>query len=898
MESRQKGIDDLRKACVACGQEFPGSLEVCPEDGTLLTPIGKEPKVGDNFADRYEILGIIGDGGMGKVYKARHNLMKRVVAIKMLLPHLVQSAAALKRFQQEAQAASALNHPNILTVYDFGISDQGMPFLVMDYLEGTSLAALLQEQGALSEERSIHIFSQACSALAHAHQKGVIHRDLKPANIMLIDYDGQTDFLKIVDFGIAKLLQPDGAEQLTHTGEVFGSPLYMSPEQCRGRELDPRSDIYSLGCVLYRTVTGKPVFAGRDPMECMYKQVNDLPSSFSTIVPELCLSDKLEAAIFRAIAKEADDRYNNMMEFREALENCREHRSGSGNRVFAVPLDSPDAIPQDFLTDQMKRPNLASTQLSNHSSDTVDAIVAAASSGKHKAAQAADSAPAMNSTSLPPEADGGSAASSSTASIPASSSMSASGSAIASEPVEAASGPNNLSLAEASLTGSNSTVSNTDNVARDDSASGPITQSNQALGSLPSEQAVSGSTAAIGGNTEAISGAQNAQPTNEAKALAKDSAASQIGSSSSGAGSSAVSGNKTFLIGGGIAAAAVVVGLIAFSMNNKKPEIAATHDLTPVQEQKADVAKMVNQAKSQIEQEDIQSSEKTLRDAMEAASAQKDSVAKQEEVLPLLAEVYRQSDKFALAQASYQKLLELQKASNESPTVMALTKTDIALAMLEQGNYDDAEPLLQEAQTTLKGNPEGQRKGLSDVLYGLSKIAVGRGDYASAINNLQQAVAIKTSQGAAGNADLAQYLQDLAEIYLLQNRLPLAQQTLDKVLAVCMKSFGSDSPQVADAYKDMATLYFQKGQLQKSEAYFDKSLAIKSKAFGPQSVSAAEIMTAKAMLYTRQQKFKQADALFRQAIDIRTRELGADSPQAKRTRELYAKLQQRMKGSR
>ncbi|MBX9571939.1 MAG: protein kinase [Candidatus Obscuribacterales bacterium] len=803
MESRQKGIEDLKKACVACGQEFPGNLELCPDDGTLLTPIGKEPKVGENFADRYEILGIIGDGGMGKVYKARHNLMKRIVAIKMLLPHLVQSAAALKRFQQEAQAASALNHPNILTVYDFGISDQGMPYLVMDYLEGTSLAALLQEQGYLASERAIHIFSQACSALAHAHQKGVIHRDLKPANIMLIDYDGQPDFLKIVDFGIAKLLQPDGAEQLTHTGEVFGSPLYMSPEQCRGRELDPRSDIYSLGCVMYRTVTGKPVFSGRDPMECMYKQVNDMPMSFNDVVPELGLSEKLESAIFRAISKDVEGRYTNMLEFREALEACRQTpHAPAGHKVFAVPADSPNAIPEDFLTDQLKRPNLASTQVAGPA---------------HSSATSTGGSPALSGSTS----------------------------------------------GDVASSGVSPVVSSTD----------------------------SAGTAAIDASSQTSSGTLPPM-------------SSLGGGTDGGAAPSPVADSKPpqmAIIGGAIGL--IAIGALAmFSM--KGPDHPAQHplqppkDLTPAQEQKANVATMITEAKMLMNQEEFGASEKVLKDAWEAAIAQKDSDKKQMEVLPLLADVYQEGDKFALAQETYEKLIDLEQKNNVDDLTIARTKIDVALMMLQQGLNDDAQPLLKDAEKTLSKAPPKDQKGILDVLYGLSKIAVGNGDFNGAIKYLEQAIA-KESQNTGGNSDdLAEYMQFLAEIYVVQGNQKLAQTTLDKVLKLDLQRFGPQSPQVGDVYKDMGTLEFQKGQLGKAENFYTKSLEIKQKAFGENSVAAAEVMTAMAMLYTRENKFKQADELFRKALDIRTKELGADSPQAKRTKELYAKLQQRMKGSR
>jgi serine/threonine protein kinase len=294
---------------------------ICPDDDTLLTPLLVDTLIGTTLADKYQILEKLGSGGMGLVYKAKHLLMKRLVAIKLMLPQFAASATALKRFRQEAQAASHLNHPNILKVYDFGVTPQGLPYLVMDLLEGTNLSAELTKHNYLPLGRALNIFVQTCAALYHAHQKGVIHRDLKPGNIMLVDYDGQSDVVQIVDFGMAKILsEMDGEnEELTKTGEVFGSPMYMSPEQCMGRELDGRSDIYSLGCVMYRTLTGRPAVAGASAMECFNKHATALPAPFSEVAPELMLPPSLEAIIFKAMAKEVHERQDSMAQLREEL---------------------------------------------------------------------------------------------------------------------------------------------------------------------------------------------------------------------------------------------------------------------------------------------------------------------------------------------------------------------------------------------------------------------------------------------------------------------------------------------------------------------------------------------------------------------------------------------------
>jgi len=330
-----------KKACITCSQEFTGDDAVCPKDGTILTPLMQDRYLGTVLAGRYEIIEVIGGGGMGLVYKARHNMMNRIVAIKMLHSHLTNSAEALKRFQLEAQAASCLSVPSILTIFDFGVSEEGQPYMVMDYLEGTSLADVLEAEGRLPILRSLGIFIQACAGLAHAHQKGVIHRDLKPSNIMLVNYaDDQADFVKIVDFGIAKLLNrtgDDAAANLTRTGEVYGSPLYMSPEQCRGQELDARSDLYSFGCVMYKTVTGQPVFTGSEMIELLFKQVSEMPRHFADACPDEELPAEFEAIVFKSIAKTPNNRYESMAELKDVLEAYKRKLEGADGDQPGAP---------------------------------------------------------------------------------------------------------------------------------------------------------------------------------------------------------------------------------------------------------------------------------------------------------------------------------------------------------------------------------------------------------------------------------------------------------------------------------------------------------------------------------------------------------------------------------
>jgi len=316
------GSVKIKKVCLTCNAEFESDIDTCPADGTVLTSLTGDSLIGTVLGGRYEILDTIGDGAMGRVYLARHKLMKRQVAVKMMHPQLISGKSALRRFQKEAELASALNHPNILTVYDFGVTETGSPYLVMDYLQGKELLHVLKDEGHLPQSRGLHIFKQVCAGLAHAHDKGVVHRDLKPSNVMLVTLDGDDSFVKILDFGIAKQLNPSESsiDNLTRTGEVFGTPHYMSPEQCRAQDVDGRSDIYALGCVMYQTFTGHLPITGCDLIECLYKHVNSMPEPFHVVAPELPLSAELEAIVFKAMAKSPDERFQSMQEFRAAME--------------------------------------------------------------------------------------------------------------------------------------------------------------------------------------------------------------------------------------------------------------------------------------------------------------------------------------------------------------------------------------------------------------------------------------------------------------------------------------------------------------------------------------------------------------------------------------------------
>jgi serine/threonine protein kinase len=303
--------------------------------GVEQSSSGRLPELGSLIADRYRILELVGRGGMGAVYRAEHIQLQRNVAVKLLLGDFDIDSPAFKRFQQEARTASMLDHPNIVSVHDFGMIGGRQPYLAMDYIAGVSLDDLLTDISVLPLDRFRHIFAQACDALDHAHLAGVVHRDIKPSNLMLVQKRKDADFLKIVDFGLVKLMSFEGDEKLTSSNTLVGSPLYMSPEQCRGLELDQRSDIYSLGCVMYRALSGTLPVHGESPLDTLYKHVSVQPRPISQVNPQAGIPQQLEAVIMKSLSKSPDDRQQTMGQLREEME-------------AALPMFGPPASGQSW----------------------------------------------------------------------------------------------------------------------------------------------------------------------------------------------------------------------------------------------------------------------------------------------------------------------------------------------------------------------------------------------------------------------------------------------------------------------------------------------------------------------------------------------------------------------
>lgn len=320
-----------------------GSLVFVAADGhgTLKSggSLGFGPfEPGEIVSGRYRIVGELGRGGMGSVYKVEQIFLQCTYALKLFdIRH--SSPSSLMRFQREAKAAHDLNHPNLVRVHDFGTMNDDTPYLVMDFVQGETLSHLVKDRGRLSVQLALAIFVQVCEGLSHAHERGIVHRDLKPSNIM-VQTSRTPDSVaevKILDFGIAKILHESELESLplTRTGEVFGSPLYMSPEQCYGRSVDQRSDIYSLGCSLFEALTGLPPFAGDSALSTMLKHQQETPLSLKATLLGEEFPESLEVIVSRLLSKDPEQRYQTASAVRNDL------HSVLGSRAISSPPPCP-----------------------------------------------------------------------------------------------------------------------------------------------------------------------------------------------------------------------------------------------------------------------------------------------------------------------------------------------------------------------------------------------------------------------------------------------------------------------------------------------------------------------------------------------------------------------------
>ena len=328
------------KVCESCRARFRGEAQVCPLDGGALVEL-PDGLIGRNISGRYSVIEKIGSGGMGTVYRGRHEVVGRDVAIKFLSPDLAVEQVNRTRFLREAKAANRIQHEHIIEITDFGETDDGLVYLVMEFLDGRPLSHAIM-QGVMSLPRAIPIAMQIASALARAHELDVIHRDVKPDNIYLLARDDGSDFVKVLDFGLAHM---KGEMRLTASGTVFGTPEYMAPEQARGAPLTSSVDLYAFGCVFFEMVTGQLPFKGSTP-EVIMKHIRTAPPRPSSLVPTL--PPMVDEIVLRLLSKDAKSRHADAYHLLEDLKHLRESVPGTSSPPVLVVKRAHASIRPSF----------------------------------------------------------------------------------------------------------------------------------------------------------------------------------------------------------------------------------------------------------------------------------------------------------------------------------------------------------------------------------------------------------------------------------------------------------------------------------------------------------------------------------------------------------------------
>ena len=313
------------KICPQCGTEYETAARFCPSDGTALRPKGSDSLIGRVLADRYHILKRIGEGGMGRVYLGEHVKMNRQCAIKVMSPALVNDAESAARFAREASNAARIIHPNVAAVFDYGESE-GLVYLVMEFVDGEPLARLLAREAPLGLDRAIDLTRQIAEGLGAAHELGIVHRDLKPDNILITRTRSGKEIAKVVDFGIAKAIREGIDEGLTRTGQVIGTPEFMSPEQLLGDPVDARADLYPLGCIFHMMLTAAPPFDAQTREQMIKRRLSEDAPHVHGIDPGI--PESVAGIVARLLARAPQDRYGSAAELRDALAGTHLRRSG------------------------------------------------------------------------------------------------------------------------------------------------------------------------------------------------------------------------------------------------------------------------------------------------------------------------------------------------------------------------------------------------------------------------------------------------------------------------------------------------------------------------------------------------------------------------------------------
>ena len=319
------GVDELL-TCPSCGTDCKTEHKYCPGCGFPMEKLQEQiddPLIGCTLPGGHVVLELIDVGGMGRVYRAEQKMLGRTVAVKIIHPHLLGDETVEARFITEARAASQLNHPNSVGVIDFG-KFEGRLYMVMEHIRGRDLATVAHEEGPLAIDRIVDVLTQTLAALEEAHHVGIIHRDLKPENVVLAPLRSGGDFVKVLDFGLAKVLQAAQSKRITDPGMVCGTPEYMAPEQARGENIDHRADLYACGVLLYELLAGQLPFEGASPREVVLMHLSQLPPDLRVVAADRNIAEPLIEVVMKAMSKDPGDRYQTASKFSDALKVAHE----------------------------------------------------------------------------------------------------------------------------------------------------------------------------------------------------------------------------------------------------------------------------------------------------------------------------------------------------------------------------------------------------------------------------------------------------------------------------------------------------------------------------------------------------------------------------------------------
>jgi len=343
----------MTTTCLSCGATVPDEARFCPACGTKLGP-GANPEntlLGTTLNGKYRIISELGAGAMGTVYLGEHIGLKKRIALKVLHSDLQVSDESLQRFQREGIAAGQFSHPNAIQIFDFDTSDSGVLYLAMEYVEGPNLKSVIRKRAPLPVGIAVELTRQILSVLAEAHGRGIVHRDLKPDNIMLVRGASGEETVKVLDFGLSKLVdRPLDSSLMTQTGRIMGTPLYMAPEQCSGGEVDHRSDLYAVGLILHEMLSGKPTFGGETVPEILIAHTSTPPPSVLDTNPDIRLPVDLDEFLARALEKKREDRFQSATEMLAALDEVRYDQVGRSARRKKASKPRPDVLRRVALT--------------------------------------------------------------------------------------------------------------------------------------------------------------------------------------------------------------------------------------------------------------------------------------------------------------------------------------------------------------------------------------------------------------------------------------------------------------------------------------------------------------------------------------------------------------------